>query len=168
MTSRTGALLASFAFFCLAPGMLAGVIPWALTRWRTQPPLLGASVLPWLGYLLIAAGGSVVGESFVRFAVKGLDTPAPIAPTQFLVVSGLYRYLRNPMYVGVLSVILGQALALGSTPLLEYAALVWLCFFTFVVCTRSPACSDDSGPATRLTGAVSHAGGQGSRPGRGR
>jgi protein-S-isoprenylcysteine O-methyltransferase Ste14 len=95
--------------------------------------------LPWLGCALIGAGGIVVGESFVRFAVKGLGTPAPIAPTEILVVSGLYRYLRNPMYVGVLSVIVGQALVLGSAPLLLYAAFIWPCFFTFVVLYEEPS-----------------------------
>jgi len=139
MSGRTGALLGSLAFFCLAPGMVAGVIPWALTGWRAQPALLGAPALPWIGYLLVVAGASVVGESFVRFAVKGLGTPAPVAPTRFLIVSGLYRHVRNPMYVGVLSVIVGQALVLGSTRLLEYAALVWLCFFVFVVLYEEPS-----------------------------
>jgi protein-S-isoprenylcysteine O-methyltransferase Ste14 len=128
-----GAVLGSFVFFCVAPATVAGVIPWALTRWRTQPPLLGASALFWLGCALIGAGATVVLESFARFAVKGLGTPAPVAPTQFLVVSGLYRYVRNPMYIGVLSAIVGQALLLGSTLLLEYAAFTWACFFAFVV-----------------------------------
>jgi protein-S-isoprenylcysteine O-methyltransferase Ste14 len=134
-----GALLGSFVFFWVAPATVAGVIPWTLTRWRTQPAFLGASALPWLGYVLIGAGASVVVESFVRFAVKGLGTPAPVAPTEFLVVSGLYRYVRNPMYVGVLSVIVGQALILGSILLLEYAALIWLGFFAFVVLYEEPS-----------------------------
>ena len=70
--------------------------------------------------------------------MKGLGTPAPIAPTKFLVVSGLYRYVRNPMYVGVLSAIVGQAFVLQSTLLLEYAAVVWTCFFAFVVLYEEP------------------------------
>lgn len=118
---------------------MAGVIPWLLTGWRTAPPMLRVSALPWLGFVLIAAGGGVVVESFARFAIKGLGTPAPVAPTECLVVSGLYRYVRNPMYVGVLSVIAGQALALGSVLLLGYAALIWLCFFAFVVLYEEPS-----------------------------
>jgi protein-S-isoprenylcysteine O-methyltransferase Ste14 len=137
--NRKGALFGSFAFFCVAPATVAGVIPWALTRWRAQPPLFGASALPWLGYLLVGAGASVVVESFVRFAVKGLGTPAPVAPTESLVVSGWYRYVRNPMYVGVLAVIVGQALVLGSTLLLQYAALLWACFFAFVGLYEEPS-----------------------------
>lgn len=137
--NRQGALLGSFVFFWVAPATVGGVIPWVLTRWRTEPVLFGVSALPWLGYVLIGAGASVVVESFVRFAVKGLGTPAPAAPTVHLVVSGLYRYVRNPMYVGVLSVIIGQALILGSLLLLEYAALVWMCFFAFVVLYEEPS-----------------------------
>jgi protein-S-isoprenylcysteine O-methyltransferase Ste14 len=136
---RKAALLGSFVFFWVAPATVAGVIPWALTGWRTQPALLGACASPWLGCLLVGVGASVVVESFVRFAVKGLGTPAPVAPTELLVVSGLYRYVRNPMYVGVLSVIVGQALVLGSTRLLAYAALLWLCFFAFVVLYEEPS-----------------------------
>jgi protein-S-isoprenylcysteine O-methyltransferase Ste14 len=102
--------------------------------------------LPWLGYVLIGAGASVVVESFVRFAVKGLGTPAPVAPTEFLVVSGLYRYVRNPMYLGVLSVIVGQALVLGSSLLLEYAVLIWVCFFAFVVLYEEPSLQRQFGP----------------------
>ncbi|MFI5184364.1 MAG: methyltransferase family protein, partial [Vicinamibacteria bacterium] len=64
---------------------------------------------------------------------------APVAPTKLLVVSGLYRYVRNPMYVGVLSVVVGQALALGSILLLEYGAFLWLCFSAFVVLYEEPS-----------------------------
>ena len=137
--NRQGALLGSFVFFWVAPATVAGVIPWALTGLRIRPALFGASALPWLGCVLIGAGASVVVESFVRFAVKGRGTPAPVAPTAHLVVSGLYRYVRNPMYVGVLSVIVGQALVLGSVLLLEYAALVWMCVFAFVVLNEEPS-----------------------------
>jgi protein-S-isoprenylcysteine O-methyltransferase Ste14 len=145
--SRNGALFGSLVFFWVAPGTVAGLIPWALTQWRTQPPLFGASALPWFGYFLVGAGASVVAESFVRFALKGLGTPAPVAPTELLVVSGSYRYVRNPMYIGVFSVIVGQALALGSTLLLEYAAFVGLCFFAFVVLYEEPSLQRRFGPS---------------------
>src|SRR5262249_45432439 len=70
--------------------------------------------------------------------VQGLGTPAPVAPTRNLVVTGLYRYVRNPMYVGVLAAIVGQAFLFGSVPLMGYALLVWLCFFAFVVLYEEP------------------------------
>jgi len=75
----------------------------------------------------------VLLDSFRRFAVEGLGTPAPIAPTQRLVVSGFYRYVRNPMYVAVASVIFGQGLLFGSVAVLEYGVAVWLAFYLFVL-----------------------------------
>lgn len=138
MHRRLKALLGSLLFFCLAPATVAGYVPWTLTRWRVEPPLLGLTGGRWVGWLLIAAGAIAVVECFGRFALQGLGTPAPVAPTTTLVVSGLYRYVRNPMYVGVVSAIVGQALVLGSTALLGYAALVWLLFHAFVVLYEEP------------------------------
>ncbi|MGH7493599.1 MAG: methyltransferase family protein [bacterium] len=110
-----------------------------ISAWRMQPPLLGASGSRWLGGALVGVGAIIVVECFARFALKGLGTPAPIVPTERLVVSGLYRYVRNPMYVGVVLAVVGQALLFGNFVLLQYAALVWLCFFAFVVLYEEPA-----------------------------
>jgi len=85
-----------------------------------------------------AAGTLVLLDSFARFAMKGMGTPAPIFPTRHLVVSGLYRYVRNPMYLAVVAVIVGQGLILANTRLLEYGALVWLGFHLFVVAYEEP------------------------------
>ena len=74
----------------------------------------------------------------MRRAGKGLGTPAPVFPTRHLVVSGFYRYSRNPMYIAVVSVILGQGLVFGSFRLLEYGALVWLGFHLFVLTYEEP------------------------------
>ena len=74
------------------------------------------------GLILIAAGVVVLLQAFVRFVVEGLGTPAPVAPTDHLVVGGLYRYVRNPMYLAVAAIIVGQALALGQPVLLLYTA----------------------------------------------
>ena len=139
MDRRAGALLGSFVFFWVAPAMVAGYVPWMLTRWRAEVPLLGAPAGRPLGYLLAILGATVVVESFCRFALKGLGTPAPIAPTTSLVVSGLYRYVRNPIYLGVLAVVLGQALILGRTVLVVYAVFLWAAFFAFVVLYEEPA-----------------------------
>ena len=61
-------------------------------------------------------------HAFGRFVVEGLGTPAPVAPPEHLVVGGLYRYVRNPMYLAVAATIVGQALILGRPALLLYAA----------------------------------------------
>ena len=91
--------------------------------------------------MLIVAGIPGIVDSFARFAREGLGTPAPIAPTRHLVVSGLYRYVRNPIYVGVVAVIAGQAILFADRRVLLYAALVWLAFHLFVVAYEEPTLS---------------------------
>ena len=87
---------------------------------------------------MIVAGVFFLVDSFVRFARDGLGTPAPIMPTEHLVVGGLYRYVRNPMYVGIASAIFGQAMYFGDTQLLLYGAIVWLAFHLFVLVYEEP------------------------------
>jgi protein-S-isoprenylcysteine O-methyltransferase Ste14 len=112
------AALGSAVFLIAAPGMVAGVIPWAITGWRLEDSLFWGSRA--LGGVLIAAGAAVVLHAFARFAIEGLGTPAPIAPTERLVVGGIYRHVRNPMYLAVGALIAGQALLLGRVSLLLY------------------------------------------------
>jgi protein-S-isoprenylcysteine O-methyltransferase Ste14 len=126
------AALGSLVFFVLAPGVVAGLVPWWLTGWDVQEPFEYWAPLRVLGAVLLAAGVAVLVHSFVRFVVEGVGTPAPVAPTEKLVVGGLYGYVRNPMYVAVLAAIVGQALLLGQLVLLVYAAIVAVAFVTFV------------------------------------
>jgi protein-S-isoprenylcysteine O-methyltransferase Ste14 len=95
----------------------------------------------------VALGVTGLLHCFARFALEGRGTPAPVAPTETLVISGLYRYVRNPMYVAVVSVIVGQAVLFGSVPLLGYAAIVWLCFHLFVFVYEEPTLSRQHGQA---------------------
>lgn len=132
MRKRTAAL-GSALFFLLAPGVFAGVVPWLLTRWGLRPAFLGLEATRWVGVALIVIGVAGLVDSFARFALQGLGTPAPIAPPQKLVVTGLYRYVRNPMYVAFLGVIFGQAFLFADTRLLAYGALVWLAAHLYVV-----------------------------------
>lgn len=132
------AILGSFVFLFVAPGFVAGVVPFWLTRWRFQPPLLGLAFLRFLGAALIVLGGTIVLDSFGRFAFQGGGTPAPVLPTRHLVVTGLYRHVRNPMYVGVAAAILGQGLLFGNRDTLAYGVLVWLAFHLFVLFYEEP------------------------------
>ena len=135
---RISAIAGTGLFLLLAPGTVAGLVPWWITRWHMQPPLLGFSGFRVIGAVIIAAGIAVVLDSFARFALQGLGTPAPILPTSHLVVSGLYRYVRNPMYVGVLAIILGQGLLFGDGRLFAYGVLLWLGVHVFVVGYEEP------------------------------
>jgi protein-S-isoprenylcysteine O-methyltransferase Ste14 len=123
---RTRAAAGSVAHFVLQPGVVAGLVPWWLTGWRLRVPSPSWAWVPLrvAGVALLAAGVVVLVPAFVRFVLEGGGTPAPVAPTQRLVVGGPYRYVRNPMYLAVTAVIVGQALVLGQPALLLYAAAV--------------------------------------------
>lgn len=131
--SRRQAAVGSVLFFLAAPGVVAGLVPWLLTGYRPNPSP------PWLlglrfgaGGLLLLAGLTVLIRAFARFVMEGRGTPAPVAPTDVLVVGGDYRYVRNPMYVAVVTCVLGQAVILGSLALLGYAVVIWLAMAAFV------------------------------------
>ena len=143
---RVLAVLGSVLFFVLAPGTVAGLAPWWISRWRFQTPVTGWLPLRIVGGLLVAAGALVLLDSFARFAIKGLGTPAPVFPTRHLVISGLYRHVRNPMYVAVVAVIFGQGLIFGNVRVLAYGALVWLCFHLFVIAYEEPTLRATFGP----------------------
>lgn len=135
---RASAIIGSAIFLVIAPGTVAGYVPWRISHWHIAPPLLGFTAFRAIGILFMVAGLPVLLDSFARFAIQGLGTPAPLAPPQHLVVSGLFRYVRNPMYVAVLLLIFGQGLLFGSAPLLEYGVAVWLGFFALVVLYEEP------------------------------
>jgi protein-S-isoprenylcysteine O-methyltransferase Ste14 len=136
---RAGAIFGSAIFLVVAPGTLAVYIPWTVCHWHFAPPLLGFFLFRIIGAVMIFAGLPVLFDSFARFAMQGLGTPAPVAPPQRLVVTGLYRYVRNPMYVAVSLLLFGQGLFFGSVRLLEYGIVIWLAFFAFVVFYEEPA-----------------------------
>jgi len=135
---RAFAVLGSALFLLIAPGTVVGLVPWWISRWRVQAPLAGFSVLRVVGALLVIAGILVLLDSFARFALQGLGTPAPVFPTRRLVVGGLYRHVRNPIYVAVVSAIVGQGLLFGNPRLLGYGALVWVGFHAFVLGYEEP------------------------------
>jgi protein-S-isoprenylcysteine O-methyltransferase Ste14 len=108
---RAAAIIGSAIFLAIAPGTLAVYVPWFLTHWHFAPPLFPIARV--LGAALIVAGMPILLDSFARFALQGLGTPAPVMPPKRLVVTGFYRYVRNPMYVAVTALIAGQGLLFG-------------------------------------------------------
>lgn len=128
-------MLGSLLFLVLVPGVVAGLIPRAITGWEGEsstPVQVG-------GWALVLVGFSVLLAAFARFALQGRGTPAPVAPTERLVVTGSYRYVRNPMYLAVVAIIAGQAAILGSFGLVLYGAVIWATVAAFVVAYEQPA-----------------------------
>jgi protein-S-isoprenylcysteine O-methyltransferase Ste14 len=134
---RRRAALGSVAFLAAAPGVVAGVIPWWLTGWRAGSEIPVPVAVAGAG--LVVLGAAVLLHAFARFVREGLGTPAPIAPTHRLVVGGLYRYVRNPMYLAVAATILGQAALLGRPVLLLYAAVFAIAVAAFARYYEEPA-----------------------------
>jgi protein-S-isoprenylcysteine O-methyltransferase Ste14 len=135
---RAFALVGTALFLVLAPGCVAGLVPLWISRWQFRTPFAGYAPLRGIGVVLIAAGTFAVLDSFARFALQGLGTPAPVFPTRRLVVKGFYRYVRNPMYMAVVAVILGQALLFGDVRVFEYALIAWLVAQLFVLVYEEP------------------------------
>jgi protein-S-isoprenylcysteine O-methyltransferase Ste14 len=142
---RAAAVVGSALFLVVAPGTLVVLVPFWISGWRVTPALLGFFGFRVLGALLMAAGLPVLLDSFARFALQGLGTPAPIAPPERLVVTGLYRHVRNPIYVAVTSLIVGQALFFGEVRLLEYGLAVWAFFHFWVLAIEEPGLRDKFG-----------------------
>ena len=131
-----GLLLKNIAFTVLVPGTVAGYLPYAIG-------VRNAATAPGVARLLIAAplfliGGAIYFWCLWHFAVSGRGTPAPIDPPTRLVVRGLYRRVRNPMYVGVLGVVAGWAVYYRSIRLVEYGVALAVLFHLFVVLLEEP------------------------------
>lgn len=136
--NRPAAILGSAVFLVIAPGSIGVLFPYWIDRWQMSPPLLGLVALRAIGVLLICAGLPLLLDSFVRFAIQGFGTPAPVAPPRHLVISGLYGYVRNPMYIAVLSLVFGQGLLFGNVQVLKYGLAVALGFYLFVLLYEEP------------------------------
>jgi len=134
---RMVAAAGSAVFFVVAPGTIAGLVPWQLTGWRVGQPPFWMPVRVF-GLALFAAGVIVLVQAFARFVREGLGTPAPVAPPEGLVIGGLYRRVRNPMYLAVVATILGQGLVLARPVLFPYAALVLAAMAAFVLGYEQP------------------------------
>jgi len=129
--------LRSLLWTILCPGTVTLLLPWALLS-GMEPVGDGWAGGRWPGGFLILAGGGVLFWCIYSFARHGKGTLSPVDPARRLVVSGLYRYTRNPMYVGVMAVLLGEALLFGSLILLSYAGLVFLVFNVFIRLYEEP------------------------------
>ncbi len=135
MTRALGPILQTILFTIFVPGTVLGLIP----RWLVGGfPRPESGPVTWLGILIIVLGSAIYFRCAWEFAVRGLGTPAPIAPTKFLVTTALHRYVRNPMYIGVLGALLGEAATFRAVVLLEYAAFCFAAVYLFVIFYEEP------------------------------
>jgi protein-S-isoprenylcysteine O-methyltransferase Ste14 len=140
-------LVGTAAFALVAPATIVGWAPYAISGWRMGPPPGGFFAARIAGAVLAVCGVAALTECFLRFAIVGRGTPAPVAPPGTLVVTGLYRHTRNPMYVALVTTLVGQALLLGSLAIAEYTAAVWVTTHLFVLVYEEPALKRKFGAA---------------------
>lgn len=128
--------LKTLIFTVLVPGVLGFYLPFRLGSESEGTMPLGD--WRYVGWIPIAIGAAIYFWCAWDFTFTGKGTPAPIDPPKTLVVRGPYKYVRNPMYIGVLTLVLGQAMLLESRLLVAYAAFVFLAFFAFVILYEEP------------------------------
>ncbi|HVT66216.1 MAG TPA: isoprenylcysteine carboxylmethyltransferase family protein [Trebonia sp.] len=121
---RPTAVAVSAAWGIVLGGTFGALLPWLLGYWRFHEPLPYWVIARVAGGVLIAVGLVPLAQAFAEF-IGAAGTPVPVASPPRLVVSGWYRYVRNPIYVGFTVILLGQALLFGSPGLLEYTAVAW-------------------------------------------
>jgi protein-S-isoprenylcysteine O-methyltransferase Ste14 len=125
MMRKSTAATVSVAWGVALGGTFGVLLPYLLNEWHFhRPPLPYWVIAQAAGGLLICAGLIPLVQSFVEFTKAG-GTPVPVASPPRLVVSGFYRYVRNPIYVGFLAVLAGEVLLFGSPGLLKYTAITW-------------------------------------------
>jgi protein-S-isoprenylcysteine O-methyltransferase Ste14 len=144
VASLVRAWIGTIVFLFVAPGIVAGLIPWLISGWRRYDWGGAAWVVEPIAWIMIVVGVAFLLYAFALFALHR-GTPAPVAPTQTLVVTGVYRFVRNPMYLAVLAIILGQALLFGRWGLALYGVIVFAAVFTFVKGYEEPTLTSSYG-----------------------
>lgn len=132
-------LFKTLLFTVVVPGTVAVLIPYRILRASAGTEAGAPGAVRLVALLIGGIGVAVYLWCAFDFALAGRGTPAPIDPPRRLVIRGLYRWTRNPMYLGVGSILLAEALYFASKPLLVYAGFVLACFHVFVVAYEEPA-----------------------------
>jgi protein-S-isoprenylcysteine O-methyltransferase Ste14 len=130
--------LKSLIFTVLVPGTVTVLVPYFILSVFGQCFALDPGGFKYLGLILLLIGVSIYFHCVWDFSFTGKGTPAPIAPPQEMVITGLYRFVRNPMYLGVVLILIGESVFFGSGLLLAYSSLVFLIFHLFVVVYEEP------------------------------
>lgn len=142
-------LLKNVLFTLLVPGTVTVLVPYWLLSSRSASARLPIGPFRYLGILPILCGAVIYLWCVWDFTFAGKGTPAPLDPPKELVVQGLYRYVRNPMYVGILSLVLGEAVLFRALILFEYAIIGFCFFYLFVLLYEEPTLRQKFGPSYR-------------------
>jgi protein-S-isoprenylcysteine O-methyltransferase Ste14 len=138
--------LRNLFFTALQPGMVAGLFPYLILK-RESPDLFDGKfgLFQFFGIFLFIVGAAVLIDCIIRFAIQGEGTLSPADPTKKLVVSGLYKYSRNPMYWGVMLILIAEAIFFESSGLWMYALFIFVAFFLFIILVEEPRLHKDFG-----------------------
>ncbi len=140
-------IIRNLFFTLLLPGFVAGLAPYWILEGENAvgsfPPPFHFLQVP--GILIFIPGITILISCIARFAFEGRGTLAPVDPTRKLVVGGLYRYSRNPMYIGVISILTGESLYFRSLDLGLYSLFVFLGFNLFIMIVEEPRLRRDFG-----------------------
>jgi protein-S-isoprenylcysteine O-methyltransferase Ste14 len=142
----TSLLFRNLFFTILQPGLVAGLFPFLITR--SQHQTLLSHALSWLQYTLIfifLTGFIVTIVCILRFAFEGKGTLSPADETKQLVIGGLYKYSRNPMYIGVMFMLIAETLFTQSNEMIIYSLIVFTCFQLFIMFHEEPRLQRDFG-----------------------
>jgi protein-S-isoprenylcysteine O-methyltransferase Ste14 len=141
-------LLRNLFFTLLQPGVVAGLVPYLLLRSRWGVLMdMPFTILQYIGILLFATGLAIMLDCILRFALEGKGTLSPVDPTRELVASGLYRFSRNPMYVGVMLMLFGESVFSQSIYLSLYSLFIFILFNLFIILVEEPRLKRDFGDA---------------------
>ena len=143
-------IIRNLFFTILQPGIVAGLIPY----WIVGSPSIGTlknslSSFQYIAIFIFAVGVAILFYCISMFAIKGKGTLSPADPTKKLVVSGLYKFSRNPMYVGVMLMLIGEAIFFSWGGLWIYTAFVFIAFNLFIVLHEEPRLKEDFGTEYR-------------------
>lgn len=151
MTGRfaaAGLALRSLLWTILLPGVQAGYLPWRFFGLREARPAL-SNPADLLGLLAMTAGALLLGACILEFARSGRGTLSPADPPKQLVVQGLYRFVRNPMYLAVITILIGECLVVRGRPMLEFTAVWVVVVNLFVMGYEEPTLRREFGDSYR-------------------
>lgn len=147
VTSRSTSLFwRNLLFTILQPGMVAGLIPWFIARRAFADTFaIPFGIGQYLGITITAIGAGITLHCIARFAIEGRGTLSPADPTRQLVLHGLYRFTRNPMYIGVTLTLVGEAVFTGSASLWIYSGSIFAVFNIYIIYWEEPRLRKDFG-----------------------